>query len=148
MENQHKTIAWAINEIKELEFFVDEELDIGPSFNFNFNVTLNPKPLENKLQFIIHASYIKKETNEVFMKSKVATSYLIKDLHLFSKKTEGGKDAVNLPNPLWIALFSIAFTHTRAILSRSSSGTKYAHMLLPAINPEKEFKKSFGSFIN
>jgi hypothetical protein len=49
-----------------------------------------------------------------------------------------------LPDNLWISLFSIAFTHARAIIAKSSAGTKYGHMLLPIINPVQEFKNLFG----
>jgi len=54
-----------------------------------------------------------------------------------------GKEAVDLPDPLWVTLFSISFTHARAMLAHSSAGTKYGHMIMPLINPEQEFKKIF-----
>ncbi len=148
MKEDPKRIEWAINGIKELEFFVDEELELGPSFDFNYTVEVIPDPPENKLHLTILARYMKKESSEIFMRGKVKTTYLIKDLSSLSKKLLDNKDAVDLPDQLWIAFFSIAFTHARAILAKSSAGTKYSHMLLPAINPEKEFKKLFGKFIN
>lgn len=147
MDQGQKMIEWAINGIKELEFFVDEEIEIGPSFDFNYTVEVTPNPPENKLHLTILVRYTKKDGNVTFMRGKVKTTYLIKNLSSLTKKTADDKEAVDLPDQLWIALFSIAFTHARAILARSSAGTNYSHMLLPAINPENEFKKLFSKIV-
>ncbi len=140
-------IHWAIKEIKELEFFIDEFIDLGPSFDFNYTVEIMPLANEEIVRLGIKVDYAKSDTKELFMRGKVVTSFSIKDLKTLVRKTEDNPDFVDLPEPLWIALFSIAFTHARAILSRSSAGTKYAHMLLPAINPETEFRKLFGNHV-
>ena len=139
-----KPIEWAIKEIKEMEFIVNETIDVGSLIDTNYTVDVLPVVGEEKIQMSITFSYLKNETKEVVMKSKVMTTYLIRDLKSKVKKTDNNIDAVDLPDQLWIALFSIAFTHTRAILARSSAGSKYGHMLMPAINPEIEFKKIFG----
>lgn len=140
-------IQWAIKEIKELEFFIDESIDLGPSFDFNFTVEIRPLENEEIVRLGIIVNYAKTDTKEQFMRGKVVTSFLIKDLKTLVRKIEDRPDLLDLPEQLWVALFSIAFTHARAILSRSSAGTKYAHMLLPAINPEAEFRKLFGNHV-
>ncbi len=147
MANTPKQIEWAIKEIKELEFMVNEFLDLGPSFDFGYTTEIMPIAAEETLRITVTANYSKTETKEVFLKGKVTTVYLIKDLKSTAKATDNDTEAIDLPEPLWVALFSIAFTHTRAILARSSAGTKFGNMLLPAINPEIEFKKLFGHLL-
>lgn len=139
-----KPVEWAIKEIKELEFMVNESLDVGTTIDTSYTVDMLPVIAEEKIQMSVTFSYLKNETKEVIMKSKVMTTYLIRDLKSMVKKKDNNIEAVDLPHPLWIALFSIAFTHTRAILARSSAGSKYSHMLIPPINPDAEFKKLFG----
>ncbi len=123
---------------------VNENIDQLTAMHFNYNVDLNIVVPEELVSLTITATYMDANSKEVFMKGKAMTSYLIKDMKSMSKKAENGSDSVDLPEPLWISLFSIAYTHARALLAKNSAGTKYRHLLLPAINPTTEFKKLFG----
>lgn len=142
MEAQ-KPIEWAIKEIKELEFVVNESVEVGATMDTNYTVDIQSKMEEDALLMSITFSFIKSETKEVIMRSKVMTIYLIKGLGTRIKKIND-IEHIDLPDQLWIAIFSIAFTHTRAVAARSSAGSKYSNLLLPLINPEAEFKKLFG----
>lgn len=139
-----KPIEWTIKEIKELEFFVNEFIEPGTMLDTTYKVTIEPIVNEEKIRLLITFYFMKKETKEVIMKSTVMTVYLIRDLKSFATKINN-LDNVNLPDPLWYMLFGIAFTHTRAILARSSAGSKYSQLIMPPINPEVEFKKLFGN---
>ncbi len=143
-----KQINFGIQQIKELEFFIDESVNIGEAFDFNYHVELRNEVEHERVIFTITANYFLNKTTEAFMKGKSSTVFLIKDMKNHSRKLSNGSDAVDLPDPLWITLFSIAFTHARALLAKSSSGTKYSHMLMPLINPEHEFIKIFGNHLN
>ncbi len=140
-------IFWSIKEIKEIEFFVDEFSKLESTLDYNYNVDLRPASAEDAVRMTITATYMKTGTSDILMKGKIMTVFLIRDLKSMARINENGTEEVDLPEPLWIALFSIAFTHARAILARSSAGTKYSHMILPPINPQTEFKKLFGPFL-
>src|SRR5690349_10132296 len=143
MSENQKTIEWAIKEIRELEFMINESIELGSQMNTSYMADIVPRVDEEVVQMVITFNYLKAETKELFMKSKVMTSYQIRDLKSMTTKKDG-IDMINLPNPLWTALFSIAFTHTRAILAKSSAGSRFGHMLMPPINPDIEFKKLFA----
>ena len=74
------------------------------------------------------------------------TGFYIKEMKSYTRIQENGQEAIDIPEPLWVTLFSIAFTHARAILARSSAGTKFTELLMPVINPQQEFQKLFGQF--
>ena len=77
------------------------------------------------------------------MKGRTATTFLIRNMLEYSR-TINDHEEIDLPDPVWITMFSVAFSHARALLAKSSSGTRYGHMLMPLINPEQEFYKLFG----
>lgn len=142
-------IQVAIKEIKELEFMMNEEVEIGAAFDFNYHVSLHNDIANEHVIFTITANYMITKTTEVFMRGKSKTTFLIKDMHKHARKSaDGSDDGVDLPDQIWVTLFSIAFTHGRALLAKSSAGTKFSHMLMPIINPDQEFKKIFGHELN
>lgn len=145
--SENKTIQFGIREIKELEFFVDEWKDIDGSFDFNYNVDIFPETNVELLRIVITANYLKTSSKELFLKGKVLTSFFIKDMKTYARKHESGQEGIDIPEPVWVTLFSIAFTHARAILARSAAGTKFSGLLMPVINPPQEFRKLFGKFL-
>jgi preprotein translocase subunit SecB len=136
-------IQWSILEIKETEFFVDESAKPG-QVNFSYQVVLDIKVAASSVSFSIIATYVNATTNEVILKSKSHTSYGIKNMESFTIKDEKGQDAVDLPDALWISLFSMAYSHARAMMARSAGSTIFKTLVLPPINPEAEFRKLFG----
>ena len=44
-----------------------------------------------------------------------------------------------------ISIFSISFSHTRALMAKSAAGTKYSHLLLPIVNPTDLVKQLFAT---
>ena len=77
------------------------------------------------------------------MNGAVETWFSIKDISEYVSKKKNGNSVVNFPQPFWLTLFSIAFSHARAVLAIASARTKFRDYLLPIINPSEEFKKSF-----
>jgi hypothetical protein len=141
-----KQIHWSIVEIKETEFFVDESSN-PKQVNFGYQIVLDIKAPESLVCFSIIATYVNAANSEVVLKSKSHTSFGIKNMESFTKKDEHGKDAVDLPDAMWISLFSMAYSHARALLAKSAGPTIFKSFLLPPINPEAEFKKLFGPHI-
>lgn len=142
-KEETRQIHWSIVEIKETEFFVDESAR-PDKVNFGYQVMLDLKVPASLVCFSIIATYVNASTNEVVLKSKSFTSFSIKDMESLSKKTENGQDALDLPDALWISLFSMTYTHARALLAKSAGPTIFKSLMLPPINPEAEFKKLFG----
>jgi hypothetical protein len=140
MSSQSNQIHFAVKEIKELEFFVNEGVPLFDSFDYNYQVNvLHSIPAET-IMIIITANYLLPQKTEHFMKGRTATTFLIRNLKNYVK-TINEKEAIDLPDALLVTLFSISFSHARALLAKSSAGTKFSHMLMPLINPEQEFKK-------
>ena len=136
-------IEFAIKQIRELEFFVNEDAGLSDAFDLNYHVDISVRVPVESIVISVAADYLVKEDKTPLMKGRTATTFLIRNLSKYSKKIND-KEAVDLPDPLWITMFSVAFSHTRALLAKSSSATRYGHMLMPLINPEQEFYKLFG----
>lgn len=143
----NRPIQFGIREIKELEFFVDEWKDIDGSFDFNYNVDILPDINAGLLRIVITVNYFKTSSRELFLRGKVLTGFYIKDMKSYARAHESGQEGIDIPEQVWVTLFSIAFTHARAILARSSAGTKFTGLLMPVINPQQEFQKLFGKFL-
>ncbi|MEX2232313.1 MAG: hypothetical protein WD824_09140 [Cyclobacteriaceae bacterium] len=142
MSKHSQQVHFAIKEIKELEFFINENVELGEAFDYNYQVNVSHSVPAETIMVIITANYLLHQKTEHFMKGKTATTFLIRDLKNYVKKLKG-KDGIDLPDALLITLFSISFSHARALLAKSSAGTKFSHMLMPLINPEQEFNKVF-----
>lgn len=143
MNETAQQILFAIKEIKEQEFFVNESLELGSAYDFNYRVDIATSIPNDTIAISITANYLVTQQQDVLMKGKTATTFLIQNLKQYSRKTDD-REGVDLPDPLLITLFSISFSHARALLSKSSAGTKFSHMLMPLINPDTEFKKIFA----
>lgn len=143
----NRPIQFGIREIKELEFFVDEGKESNGSFNFNYNVDILPDLQGELLRIVITANYLKPSSKELFLRGKVSTGFYIKDMKSYARTQQTGQEAIDIPEQVWVTLFSIAFTHARAILARSAAGTKFTGLLMPVINPQKEFQKLFGKYL-
>lgn len=136
-------IHYAIKSVKETEFFVDESIELEAQVDLNYNASIQTKVDAEEIHYTISVSYSSKTTKLDFLRSKTVSVFLIKDIKNYVPK-HATLEGVDLPNPLWISMFSISFTHARALLAKSAAGTKYAHMMLPLIDPEKEFNKLFA----
>jgi hypothetical protein len=118
-------------------------IEVGEQSDFYYNAIINSKMELEEVHITIAVNYKKKGTTEDFMRGRTSTVFLIQQMKERSALKDG-KEVVDLPDPLWVTLFSISFTHARAMLAHSSAGTKYGHMIMPLVNPETEFKKIFG----
>src|SRR5690606_415075 len=136
-------IHFGIKEIREVEFLVNEQIEITPSYDFNYKIEIATRIPEEAVTFMITANFLTHGKQELFMKGKTATTFHIKDLKSHSKIV-AEKEMVDLPDALLITMFSISFSHARALLAKSSAGSKYSHMLIPLINPDQEFRRVFG----
>lgn len=138
-------IGFAIKSIKETEFFVDESLPLDAQIDHVVNAGLEIRTNQNEINFIIFSRFKRKESDEDYLRGKTISTFVFQDLKSREIKKPDGKYAVDLPNPLWITLFSLSYSHARAMLARSAAGTSLSHLLLPIINPDEQFKKIFAT---
>lgn len=147
MKSEAKQVEWAIRGIKELEFMVNESVELDPKVDFKFTVDITPVVEQDSILFGITVIYVNATKKDELLREKVMTIFSIKDMKSRTQVSSDGKPLVDLPEKLWISMFSISFTHTRALLAKSSAGTRFGQMLLPIINPEEQFRKLFGQLL-
>jgi len=146
MVKKDKSLQWAIKYIKELSFMVNESIDPKEEIAMKYQVDVKTDTTDADLiRFRITVHYTERSTHEEFLSSSVETGYVVKGLKDLKEESEDGDLSINLPDKLWVALFSMAYSHTRAILARSAYGSKFQHLILPPINPEQEFKRVFDN---
>ena len=139
-------VLFAIRAVKETEYYVNESLPLDEEIDFHYNASIENKAEAEEIHFTITVNYRRKGTTEDYLRGKTISVFTVQNMKSRVSLIDG-KEAVDLPDPLWVTLFSISFTHARAMLARSASGTKYGHLIMPLINPEAEFKKLFGAHI-
>ena len=135
-------IGFAIKSVKETEYFVNESLELDDQIDYTLNAGLDIRTDANEINFIVFASFRKKGTTEDYLRGKTISTFLFENLKSRAA-IKDGKEVVDLPDPLWVTLFSISYSHARAMLAKSQAGTKYNHLILPIINPEEHFRKVF-----
>lgn len=137
-------VEWAIKGIQELEFMINESVPLDPKVDFTFTVDISPVVEHESILISIKVVYVNATKKDELLKEKVMTIFSIKDMKSRTQISSEGKPLVDLPEDLWITMFSISFTHTRALLAKSAAGSRFSQMLLPIINPEEQFKRLFG----
>jgi hypothetical protein len=122
-----------VRSIKEIEFFVDEEIDIeNQEVVFDLAAFYDINFEEELLKYEISPSFSKKgESKTIFMKNKVSTIFHLKGMKNF--KSQDGK--INLPDQVFITVLSISITHARALLAKSAAGTRFSKYHVPIVNP-------------
>ncbi len=105
----------------------------------NMNITLNIDKEKSSITIDIATELIEKSNEKVLIKHSGRTIYQVKGL-------EGVHDVENdqydIPDELLIQLYSIAYSHSRALLATEISPTIYKDKyFLPVINPSELIKK-------
>jgi hypothetical protein len=141
---EQKNIEFGITDIRLTEFFVDESKRKVPGLNLNYRTDINLEIPQNVLRISIAPTFTDKESSETIMRGKVETVFAIKEMKTYSRVREDGGEIIDFPEHFWVTLFSISFSHTRALLAHSAGRTAFAAILLPVINPTTEFRKLFA----
>lgn len=135
-------IGFAIKSVRETEYYVNESLELDDQIDYTLNAGLDIRTNVNEIHFIVFASFRRKGTTEDYLRGKTISTFLFENLKSRAA-IKDGKEVVDLPDSLWVTLFSISYTHARAMLAKSSAGTKFTHLILPIVNPDAQFKKIF-----
>lgn len=140
MENNH--INLGIKKIKEIEFFVNEEIPFTNSdeINISFELKLNFNLKENSVEMIL--SVIMSNTSEkVFMRIKTSNVFIILELNSLYKAEN---ESFNIPDNILVTMLSLSISHSRALLSKNCLGTKFSEIIIPIINPTEVLKQIFN----
>jgi hypothetical protein len=140
-------VFYGIKEIKEIAFSVDEsiEFESGSGFTCHYTVNIASVVIEETVAITIEATFKEKKSDQIFMSGKSLTKFTIQNMKKYARFNNDGIEVVDLPDPLWVTFFSLAYSHARAFLAKSSGGTKFTYIFLPLINPEEEFRRIFAA---
>jgi len=99
----------------------------------NVNVSVNINREDSSITMDVATDLFNRETNVKLVEHSGRTVYFIQGLDQTYNKE---KNAFDLPGPMLIHLYSIAYTHSRALLATEISPTCYHEKyFLPVIDP-------------
>ena len=132
----------AIKKIKEVEFIVNEEVEIAnPNIaNISFEVTTNINLNDTSVEMLLTATFSDMAQGLVFMKIKTSNVFLVLELAQFHSPEN---NAFNIPDNVLVTLLSLSISHTRALLAKNALGTKFAELYIPIVNPSEVLKQLF-----
>ena len=136
---------FGILEIRDLGFSVNEDIAIPTPVAWKNAITFEFNLEENWVLFIVTVGFIDDKENE-FINGKVLTRFFVNDLKLYHNTKH--PNIISFPDDQDITLYSLAFTHARAILAKNLSGSKYEHVFIPIVNPSEYFKVFRNSPVN
>lgn len=132
----------AVKKIKEVEFFVDEEIELAnpPIANIKFELTTNINLDDKSVEMLLTTFF--ENQGIMFMKIKTSNVFLFLELADFHKSD---KNEFDLPDSVLITFLSLSISHSRALLAKNAIGTKFADLYIPIINPTEVFKQLFSN---
>lgn len=132
----------AIKKIKEVEFIVNEEVEIAnPNIaNISFELTTNINLNDTSVEMLLTATFSDMTQGTVFMKIKTSNVFLVLELAQFHSPEN---NTFNIPDNVLVTLLSLSISHTRALLAKNALGTKFAELYIPIVNPSEVLKQLF-----
>lgn len=138
MEKKKPPFIYQITRIQDCGLYIEEAINpnqpdskLGYGMSFVFDVN------NSWIQFIIKAEF-RTSAGELMASGSVLTRFAIANLKDFIE--EGNETNVIFPDNTVETLFGLSFTHLRAILTKNLAGSRFAHLILPVINPIELFK--------
>ena len=132
-------IEIGILKIKDLGFMINDSIDPGEESQIQYNLDLNYNLDEDWIEFTIEAEFRDSLTEKSYLNGKVLTRFQVKNLKNFINP-----QGINLPPEIMTTMFSMSFTHTRAILAKNTVGSKFGDAYLPIINPVEVLNHFLG----
>lgn len=138
----------AIKKIKEVEFFVNEDVNIEDPLRINigFELTTNFSLSEKTVELVLSTQFSNRPISNrpsgvVFMKIKVSNVFVVMELEQFLNSE---LKTFSIPDNVMVTFLSLSISHSRALLSKSALGTKFAELYIPIVNPIEIAKQLFG----
>jgi hypothetical protein len=138
MEQMQVNIA--VKKIKEVEFFVNEEIEIAnpPIANIKFELTTNIILDDKSIEMLLTTYFVDQDQGNMFMKIKTSNVFLFLELVNFHKSENNEFD---IPNNVLVTFLSLSISHSRALLAKNALGTKFADLYIPIVNPSEILKQ-------
>jgi len=132
----------AISRIKEVEYFINESIELQPSaqVNINFQVTTNVKLDDKTVEMLLTAQFAEKTEGIVLLKIKTSNVFSVLELADFHKPES---ETYVIPDNIMVTFLSLSVSHTRALLAKNAQGTKFADLYIPIVNPTNLFNQLF-----
>lgn len=128
------SIQLGITKIKDIEFYVDENITINSndlvSINFEVHLSLNAEL--KFIDFILGVRYLY-ENEQCFLRIKTSNVFVIPTFDQLEKSNDN--DPL-IPESLLVTMLSLSISHTRALLAKNSLGTKFSDYYIPIVNPK------------
>jgi hypothetical protein len=124
-----------ITKIKDIEFFVDENITINSNelVSINFEVNLNLNAELKLIDLILGVRYLY-ENEQCFLRIKTSNVFVIPTFDQFERDNNMNP---LLPDSLLVTMLSLSISHTRALLAKNSLGTKFVDYYIPIVNPSE-----------
>jgi hypothetical protein len=132
-----------IKKIKDIGFFIDETVglpepaNLGIGFELTTNVNLHDATIDLILQVIFKDNPNDKE----LMRIKTINSFFIPEITSFKQESA---EQFKLPDILLVTILGLSVSHTRALLAKNTTGTRFADIYIPIVNPTELAKQLFG----
>lgn len=141
------SLSYKISKIHTLKFSFKEIDDDSVEHLFNnpkalslhTNIAINIDKEKGTIAFDINSNLSDKEKEEVLVEHSGRTTFHFKGLNdIYNEK----EDIFDIPDGILVQLFSLSYSHARALLAMEVSPTTFKdHYLLPVIDPMEFLKK-------
>jgi hypothetical protein len=133
----------AVKKIKEVEFFVNEEVELAnpPVASISFELTTNINLDEKSVEMLLTTFFTDTIQGNMFMKIKTSNVFLFLELANFHKSETNEFD---IPDNVLVTFLSLSISHSRALLAKNALGTRFADLYIPIVNPSEILKQLFG----
>jgi hypothetical protein len=140
---EKKQINIGIKKIKEIEFFINENFPlVNPSeFNISFQINNKINPEDNTVELNLSAIFSDIAGGDIFMRIKTNNIFIILEL---ASLHDPKNNTFNIPDNIIITMLSLSISHTRALLAKNASGTKFSELYIPIVNPSEVFNQLYG----
>lgn len=132
----------AISRIKEVEYFINESIELQPGaqVNINFQVTTNIKLDDKTVEMLLTVQFAEITEGIVLLKIKTSNVFSVLELADFHKPES---ETYDIPDNVMVTFLSLSVSHTRALLAKNAQGTKFSGMYIPIVNPTDLFNQLF-----
>jgi hypothetical protein len=138
--NKEVTFQIGIKKIKDIEFWVNENISVPTDFGLNISQHTNFIIPDKIIELIITIDF-KTKDDEHFLHSKISNHFHLPDIEKF--KNSEKPEEYNLPEALLYTILGLSISHSRALIAKNSSGTIFSDCYLPIVNPVEITRQLF-----
>ena len=129
MENQPEGFGFNVLRVFDSVFFVEEAHNPkAEDVEISYGLAIQPDTEGSWVQYNIRVDFSTKDT-KVFATGTVVTKFGIQELKQYIID-----ESIIWPPGVLEAMFSISFSHTRALMAKNMAPTKFSKYIVPLIN--------------